>query len=150
MVEEAQDAPEEEVDHEHVVLSRWERLQKWWSMIMAIKKTVAFLLGFGAVSVAGNINDTNYWREAACEVGIGDCVVSAEPDTEQIVSDETVSDHTHDHYHEHSHEMKAHSHSHKHELEPHSHPTPVSKEELKNLIKDALNEVVPPDHMKLH
>ena len=109
---------------------------------MAIKKTVAFLAGFGAVSVAGNINDTNYWDQAACEVGLYDCIqedVIEHSVPEEVVENTEPETHTHPH-----------SHPHTHELEAHTHPVPVTQQELKDLIKDAISEVIPPDHMKLH
>jgi len=127
MVDEPTDYPEEETDHEGAVLERVSRIRQWWELVMSLKKTIMLLLGFGAVSVAGNLNGTNYWHQVACEIGLSDtCIVSDETDTEPVVSDETVIRHTHS-LPEHGHELKPHSHpspEHDHEVEFHNHSHP--------------------------
>ena len=69
-------------DTEGEVLERVSRIRQWWELVMTIKKTIIFLLGFGAVSVAGNISGQNYWKETAIKIGIIDEVIHVQPSPE--------------------------------------------------------------------
>lgn len=149
MVEETQ---EEDKDHEGDALERVSRIRQWWDLIMSVKKTIAMLLGIAGISVAGNINGTNYWEQAACEVGVIDCI---ELEAEEAIVEEMIEppevevaepaiEHT-----QHPHKPKKHSHP-EYATKEHTHSSPVTNEEIKDLIRDALKDVVPVDHMKLH
>lgn len=138
MEEAPKDFPEVTVDHEEVVLTRWEKCQKWWSIIMACKKTIMFLLGIGAVSTAGNITGTNYWKEAAIQMGLLD-----RPEVQTEVPEEEVPRETSD-YEKVIKLIREHTHEYKHKL------SPAQQELIGREIAKQLKGLIPENHESLH
>jgi len=78
------------------------RIIDWFKIFFTLKKVLVILLGFGAVSFAGNIQERDLWKDVAYEVGIMDPPV----DKQKYVP----------HHH---HRLLPHEHNHDH---PHTHP----------------------------
>lgn len=129
MNDQAKDYPEEDTDHEEVVLNRWQRIKQWFEIAMATKKVAmlvwSLVVGTAGTAIYGNVTDTKPLHEAAVAVGL---VEKKEPvlaeGAEYVTAEEFRSfmewqrTHTHDFtVSEHSHDLIPHEHPDK----PHTH-----------------------------
>ena len=154
MEEPAKDYPSED-DTEEVVLTRWEKLKKWFEILMATKKLAmlvwTIIFGVTGTMAVGQITRTNPLRDGAVELGM------IEPDTiEAPVGVQSVPEHEHQHEHEmvwpeHTHPLIKHSHP-EYALKDHTHPGPAAAtaEAISAEIHKQLEGMIPENHMRLH
>jgi len=166
-------SPEEEEDWSVPDPTIIERLIGWGKILWTVKKTVMILLGIGAVSVGGNIAEVNPWKEAAIEVGLiepeelrpaktdpgvptdvlWDAITNQAEDMDLL--SELIGSHTHPAL-DLTHEHKLQVHSHDYAKVKHSHPTQDQAQTdamllfIAATVKTQIENIVPPDHLKLH
>lgn len=79
-------SPQEVIDHEEVVLSRWQKMQQWFHIAKTGRAIILFikvaLFGTGSAVVVGEVTDTNPLRDAAIEIGLVEVV---EPDIMEFI-----------------------------------------------------------------
>lgn len=102
-------------DAEEQVLTRWDKIKKWFEIVMATKKLAMFIwslvFGLGGAVVVGEVTDTRPLRDAAVEIGL------LRPVAAPVAGSATIPEHTH----EHTHTLPNHAHDHTHPAGAHIH-----------------------------
>lgn len=119
-----------EQDHEEIVLSRWERMKKWWEIFKFGKWLYGLLFVVTGTIGYGQITETNPLRDAAINVGlIGEFTGKTDDEiVDQIIDEYEVIEKQE----KTTAVVPQHNHPHTHDL---------SKE---------LSNIIPEDHMELH
>ena len=120
--DQAPDYVKEDENHEEIILTRWDKLKKWWEIFKVGKALYVMLFGVTGALAYGDITQTNPLRDAA--IGVGLIEQTTEEIVDEIIIDEyaaiddvVVPDHNHPHTHD---------------------------------MQELLDGVIPDDHMELH
>ena len=97
----------QEQDTEKEILTRWDRLKKWWEIFKFGKFLYGLLFVVTGALTYGEVTETTPIRDAAVQVGIIDeTVVETIIDEYQVIEGTQTTDHSHPHTHDYSQDLK--------------------------------------------